>query len=71
LTLGLAAVRQRVDQLAVQIAAGQDQMTREISARMQAAQRDILDKIAAAPPRPDPASTVRRPPQQAATSQLR
>jgi hypothetical protein len=68
LTLGLAAMRQRVDQLAAQIAAGQDQMTRDISARVQAAQRDIMDRIATAQPRPaDPAAQTRRP---SATSQL-
>jgi hypothetical protein len=67
LTLGLAAMRQRVDQLAAQIAAGQDQMTRDISARLQAAQRDILDRIAAAQPRPD--TQVRKP--VSATSSLR
>jgi hypothetical protein len=71
LTAGLAAMRQRVDQLAAQIAAGQEQMTRDISARVQAAQRDILDRIAtAAPPpsRPDAAAQVRRP---ASTTSLR
>jgi hypothetical protein len=68
LTLGLAAMRQRVDQLAAQIAAGQDQMTRDISARVQAAQRDITDRIAATQPRPaEPPAQVRRP---SATSQL-
>jgi hypothetical protein len=67
LTLGLTAVRQRVDQLAAQIAAGQDQMTRDISARVQAAQRDITDRIAQ--PRPAEAAVpARRPP--SATSQL-
>jgi hypothetical protein len=71
LTLSLAAMRQRVDQLAAQIAAGQDQMTRDISARVQAAQRDIMDKIAAAQPRPDAGSTVRKPAPSSATSQLR
>jgi hypothetical protein len=69
LALGLAAMRQRVDQLAAQIAAGQDQMTRDITARMQAAQRDIMDKIAAAQPRPDPAA-ARKPAQASTTSQL-
>jgi hypothetical protein len=70
LTQNLASMRQRVDQLAAQIAAGQDQMTREISARVQAAQRDIVDKIAAAQPRPDPAP-ARKPAPPSATSQLR
>jgi small-conductance mechanosensitive channel len=68
LNLGLAAMRQRVDQLAAQIAAGQDQMTRDISARVQAAQRDILDRIATAQPKPD--TQVRKPPV-SATSSLR
>jgi hypothetical protein len=71
LTLGLAAMRQRVDQLAAQIAAGQDQMTRDISARVQVAERDILDKIAAAQPRTDPAAQARKPTPASATSQLR
>jgi hypothetical protein len=31
-SLGLAAVRQRVDQLAAQVAAGQEQMTRDFTA---------------------------------------
>lgn len=56
LTLGLAAMRQRVEQLSQQLAISQDQMTRDLAARMQTTERDILDKIAAAaqpPPRPD------------------
>jgi small-conductance mechanosensitive channel len=56
LSLGLAAVRQRIDQLAFQ----QEQMTRDISARVQAAERDILDKIAAAQPKPE-VTAARRP----------
>jgi hypothetical protein len=70
LTLSLAAMRQRVDQLAAQIAAGQDQMTRDISARVQAAQRDILDRIAVAQParQTDSAVAARKPPAAAATS---
>ena len=42
----LAALRQRVDQ----IAAGQDRSTRDITAKLQAAEQDILDKISAPPP---------------------
>ncbi len=53
LALSIAAMRQRVDQLAMQLSANQDQMARDITARMQAAQREILDKLAAAPPRPE------------------
>jgi len=48
-SLGLVAVRQSVDQLA----AGQEQMKRDIA--------DILDKMSAPPPRPAPAA-VRKPP---------
>jgi hypothetical protein len=47
MSLGLAAVRQSVDQLA----AGQEQMTRDIT-KLQTAAQDILDKISAPPPRP-------------------
>jgi hypothetical protein len=57
MSLGLVAVRQRVDQLAAQIAAGQEQMTRDFTMKLQAAEQDILEKVstppqpAAAPPR--------------------
>ena len=53
--LGLAAVRQSVDQLA----AGQEQMTGDI-AKLQTAAQGILDKISAPPPRPAGA-TARKP----------
>jgi len=43
----LAAVRQKVDQLAAQVAAGQDQIVRDFTAKLQAAEQDILDKISA------------------------
>jgi len=56
LSLGLAAVRQRVDQLAFQ----QEQMTRDISARVQTAERDILDRIAATQPKPPEVTAARR-----------
>ena len=52
---GLAAVRQGVDQLA----AGQEQMTRDIT-KLQAAAQGILDKISAPPPLPARA-TARKP----------
>jgi hypothetical protein len=42
----LAALRQRVDQ----IAAGQDRIARDITVKLQAAEQDILDKISAPPP---------------------
>lgn len=51
MSLSLAAMRQSVDQLAAQLAAGQQQMTRDI-AKLQAADQEILDKISAPPPRP-------------------
>src|SRR6266571_9427135 len=47
MSLSLAALRQSVDQLA----AGQEQMTRDIT-KLRAAEQDILDKITAPPPRP-------------------
>ena len=42
----LAALRQRVDQ----IAAGQDRIARDITVKLQAAEQDILDKLSAPPP---------------------
>jgi hypothetical protein len=61
LSLTLAAMRQRIDQLAVQLAAGQDQMTRDITAKMAVAQRDIVDRIGAATAarKPAPQSQLR------------
>jgi hypothetical protein len=54
----LAAVRQKVDQLAAQVAAGQEQMARDFATKLQAAEQDIVDKISAPPP---PAAPVRKP----------
>jgi hypothetical protein len=54
-SLSLAALRQSVDQLA----AGQEQMTRDIT-KLRAAEQDILDKITAPPPRPA-AAPARKP----------
>jgi hypothetical protein len=59
MSLDLAVVRQSVDRLAAQVAAGQEQMTRDIS-KLRASEQDILSKISAPPPRPD-AAPVRRP----------
>jgi hypothetical protein len=55
MSLGLAAVRQTVDQLA----ASQEQMTRDIT-KLQTTAQGILDNIAAPPPRPAGA-TARKP----------
>jgi hypothetical protein len=55
MSLGLAAVRQSVDQLA----AGQEQMTHDIT-KLQTTAQGILDNIAAPPPRPAGA-TARKP----------
>jgi pyruvate/2-oxoglutarate dehydrogenase complex dihydrolipoamide acyltransferase (E2) component len=59
LALGLASVRQSVDQLAVQLAAGQRQMGGDI-AKLQADEQEILHKLSAAPPRPA-AAPARKP----------
>jgi hypothetical protein len=60
MSLGVAAVRQSVDQLAAQLAAGQQQMAGDI-AKLQAAQQDILDKIAHGPAAPAAAAPARKP----------
>jgi len=52
-SLGLAAMRQSLDQLAAQIAAAQEQMRNEITklqTELQTAQQQILDKISKVPP---------------------
>ena len=67
-SLGLAAVRQRVDQLAAQVAAGQEQMTRDFTAKLHAVEQDILDKISAAP---QPAAAPARKPMPAPAAPLR
>jgi hypothetical protein len=59
-SLGLAVVRQSVDQLAAQVAAGQEQMTRDIT-KLQVAEQDILHKISEPPPRPAVAPPVHKP----------
>jgi hypothetical protein len=60
ISVDLAALRQRVDQLAVQVAAGQEQMARDFTAKLHAAEQDILDKISA-PPLQSAAAPVRKP----------
>ena len=50
ISFGLAGVRQRVDQIAAQLAAGQEQMTGDFTNKLNAAEQDILDKISAPPP---------------------
>jgi small-conductance mechanosensitive channel len=70
LSLVLAAMRQRVDQLSFQ----QEQMTRDLTAKVLTAERDILDKIIATQPKPEvTAAAPRRPatPPQTQSSQLR
>src|SRR5215831_4703198 len=52
ISFGLADIRQRVDEIAAQLAAGQEQMTRDFANKMQAVEQDILDKVSAPPPRP-------------------
>jgi hypothetical protein len=51
LALSVAAVRQSVDLLTAQLAAGQGQMSGDI-AKLQANQQEILHKLSAGPPRP-------------------
>jgi hypothetical protein len=53
-------VRQRVDELAAQFAAGQQQMALDFAAKLQATERDIIDKISVPPSQPA-AAPVRRP----------
>jgi hypothetical protein len=60
ISVDLAALRQRVDQLAAQVAAGQEQMTRDFTAKLKAAEQDILDKISVPPLQPA-AVPVRKP----------
>lgn len=57
--LGLTLVQQKVDQLAAQFSASQQQTAGDIAA-LQTAAQDILHKISAPPPRP-PAAPARKP----------
>src|SRR5262249_47686996 len=56
IALRVGEMRQRVDYLSQQL----DQGTRDITAKVQTAERDILDKIAAGQPRQEAATTARR-----------
>ncbi len=60
ISVDLAALRQRVDQLAAQVAAGQEQMTRDFTTKLKAAEQDILDKISVPSLQPA-AAPVRKP----------
>ena len=62
ISFGLAGVRQRVDQIAAQLAAGQEQMTGEITSKLNAAEQDILDKISTPPPQTAAAARKPAPP---------
>jgi hypothetical protein len=66
ISLNLAAVRQRVDQLAAQVAAGQEQVTRDFTMKLQAAEQDILGKL---PATTQPAAAPARRPAAPAPSQ--
>jgi hypothetical protein len=59
-SLAVAAVRERVDELVAQFAAGQQQMTLDFTAKLEATERDLLDKISVLASQP-PAAPVRRP----------
>jgi hypothetical protein len=53
ISLDLTGVRQHLDEIATQLTVGQEQMTRDITRRLEAAEKDVLDKIGSAlPPRP-------------------
>lgn len=58
ISLGLAEVRQKVDQFA----AVQEQIARDFTGKLQAAERDILDRISVPPPQ-QAAPPVRKPAQ--------
>jgi hypothetical protein len=57
MSLGLAAVRQRVDQLT----ASQDKIARDITMTLQAVKQEILDKISVLAPQPATAAPARKP----------
>jgi len=58
MSLDLAAVRQKIDQLT----ASQQQMARDFTTNLLAAEQDILDKIPVPPPAPQPAAAPARKP---------
>ena len=59
LSAGLADVRQRIDQMAAQLPAVQEQMTRDISNKLEAVEHEIFEKVSAPLPRP-PAAQPRK-----------
>jgi len=65
---GVAGVRQRADQIAAQIAAGQAQTTRDITSKLQAIEQNILDKISV--PQPPPSAALTRKPGQSPSQPL-
>jgi len=71
IAFGLAGVRQRVDQIAAQLASGQDQMLRDIASKLQATEHDILDRISAPAPSPPPAAAPARKPLTPSSPSLR
>jgi hypothetical protein len=60
MSLAVAAVRESVDELVAQFTAGQQQMTLDFSAKLEATERNLLDKISLLPSQPA-AAPVRRP----------
>jgi hypothetical protein len=60
MSLAVVAVRERVDELVAQFAAGQQQTTLDFTAKLQATERDLLDKISLLAAQPA-AAPVRRP----------
>jgi len=60
MSVALAAVRQKVDQLAAQVNAGQEQITRDLTTKLQAAEQDSLDRIPVPPFQPA-AAPARKP----------
>jgi hypothetical protein len=73
---GLAGVRQRIDQIAAQIADGQQQITRGQERttsdiiKLQAIEQDILDQISAHAPQPAPVAAPARKPAPPASQPL-
>jgi hypothetical protein len=59
ISLDLTAVRQHLDEIAAQLPADHEQMTRDITRRLEAAEKDVLDKIGSALPVRPTAAPVR------------
>lgn len=72
LSAALGVMRQRVEQLSMQVTSGQDQVTRDITARLQTSEREILDRIGTRAAEVTMTAAARKPPPQAAApTQLR